>query len=182
MHKKEILRSLHKIELDDPLINEISGSIGLTLDNYDASIDDFKRQLDIDTANWGLSIYEKELGITANINKPLEDRRSVIKSKLRGTGKIGATELEINVESWLNGDVEVSFDGKINIKFVSDYGIPANLDDLKQRVREIAPAHLDVIYTFKFTLYNEVKKKNVSYDYIKSQNITYFELLNGGLN
>jgi hypothetical protein len=182
LRKEEIIKNLHKVQREDPLINEISGSIGATLDDFDEKIQDFINQLDIDKATWALSVYEKELDIPTNINKPLDERRSIIKGKLRGSGKVGVSEIEIVAESWVNGDVEVTFDNAINIKFISIFGVPANLDDLKARLSEIAPAHLKINYTFRFTLYNDIKSMNVTYDYIKGKNITYEQLLNGGLN
>lgn len=49
----------------------------------DADIADIEKQLNIDTATWALAVYEEELGIKTELNKPLEERRSVIKSKWR---------------------------------------------------------------------------------------------------
>ena len=181
MYKDVLIRNLHKVDRGDALLNEFSGSMGAAFDEFDAALKDFTKQLDIDTATWGLAIYEKELGIKTIAGKPLDERRSVIIGKLRGDNKIGAEEIKLVADSWSHGDVEVMFDGKIRIKFSSIYGVPNNIEDVKNEIRKICPAHLDVVYSFKYTLYNDIKSKNMTYDELKNTNITYKELMNGGL-
>jgi hypothetical protein len=46
-------------------------------------IKDLKRQFHIDTATWGLFMWEKELGIETNIHLSIERRREIVKAKLR---------------------------------------------------------------------------------------------------
>ncbi|MED5017939.1 DUF2313 domain-containing protein [Paenibacillus chibensis] len=165
-NQKELVGSLHKIVREDPFIGALTGSIGLSLDNFDAKMNDLLAQLNIDTATWGLKIYEKELGLKTDISKPLEDRRSVIKSKIRGTGKIGALQIKIVADAYSNGNVEVSFDKAIVIKFNGFYGVPKNLDDLKNAVREIAPAHLVIRYDFKYLLIRDINNV-MTFDQLK---------------
>lgn len=125
---------------------------------FNSSSDDVEMQFSLDTATWGLSIYEKELGIKTDLNKSYEDRRSVVKSKWRGKGKVDAKLIKIVADAWTNGDVEVTFDGKINIKFNSIYGIPSNLDDLKNALEDIKPAHLRILYQFAYLLIKDINE------------------------
>ncbi len=127
-------------------------------DNRDAAIEDLHRQLSIDTATWALAIYEYELGIVSDKNKPLSERRSVIKSKMRGTGKVDAALIKLVADSYANGDVEVTFDGNIRIRFTSVLGVPPNLPDLIAAIDDIKPAHLAVLYVYKYLLINQVHK------------------------
>lgn len=181
MFKDKLNRNLHRVVRKDPLTNEINGSIGLSMDNFQDEMKELYDQLNIDTATWALSVYEKELGIRTDLTKPLEERRSVIKSKLRGTGKIGAAQIEIVAESYSNGEVEVTLDHGIRIEFVSTYGIPPNMEDLKRVVREIAPAHLTINYVFRFYTYWEMKATGMTYAEIKATGLTYKEIKNKGL-
>ncbi|MBX4149499.1 putative phage tail protein [Paenibacillus lautus] len=181
MFKDKLNRNLHKIVRKDPLTNEINGSIGLSLDNFEVELNSLLAQLNIDTATWALSIYEKELGIRTDLNKPLDERRSVIKSKIRGTGKIGAAQIKIVADAYSNGNVEVTLEHGIRIEFTSTYGIPPNVDDLKRMVREIAPAHLSINYVFRFYMYGEMTATGMTYGQIKATGLTYKEIKNKGL-
>lgn len=140
----------------DPLTNEISGSVELTANNFDEQMNDFRQQLSVDTATWALDVYEREYGIVTEQNKPIEERRSVVKSKMRGSGKLTSTQIKIVADAFTNGDVSVSFDGKIQIYFTSVIGTPPNLDDIKKALEEVKPAHLAINYTFRYLLIQEI--------------------------
>lgn len=134
---------------------------GSELDRIDAAIADIEAQFDVDTATWALAAYEKELGITTDVNKPLDYRRSVIKSKERGSGKLNASLIKTVCDAFTNGDTQVTFDGTIHVKFTSVLGIPPNLDDLKIAVEEIKPAYLLLDYLFAYLLISDVQAMTI---------------------
>lgn len=156
---RSVKANIHKIMRHDPLTNELTGSIDVALNNMDERIDNFVKQIDIDTATWALVVYERELGIPLDPTKPIEQRRSLVKSKLRGSGTVGALQIKLVADSYTNGDVEVYLDHGIVIEFRSIYGIPPNLEDLKAVVRQIAPAHLSIRYVIKYAIHNDLKGK-----------------------
>ena len=121
------------------------------------AIEDFKLQLDVDTATWGLDYYEKELKIKTDYTKPYAHRRSVIKSKWRTVGKCDRTLIKLTADAYTNGDVEVAFNGRIVITFTSVKGIPPNMSDLQAIMEEIKPAHKMIEYEFIYTTWGEVK-------------------------
>lgn len=129
---------------------------GETLDKAELDIDDLLNQLFVDTATWTLARREKIFGIPVNENKPLNERRSVIKSKMRGSGKVDAALLKNVADSYTNGDVDIKFDGRIIIKFQSVLGIPSNLDDLKSVMEEIKPGKLRIIYEFSYLVIKDI--------------------------
>lgn len=139
-------------------------------------IEDLKRQLSIDTATWALSIYEKDLNIPTNLNKPLSERRSVIKSKLRGTGKVDALLIKIVADAYTNGDVSVIFNGVIEVKFNSKRGIPPNIEDLQKALEDIKPAHLALNFQFTFTTWNRFDSFNLTWNDIDALNKTWDEI------
>jgi hypothetical protein len=141
---------------DTQTFNEILNSEGTEFDTLHSKIDDVKAQFNIDTATWGLNIYEKDLGITTDYTKALDYRRSVIKSKSRGTGKLNATMIKLVCDSFSNGNVAVTFDGTIHVKFTSVKGIPPNMNDLKNAVEQIKPAYLLLDYLFAYLLIKDV--------------------------
>ena len=64
--------------------------------------------------------------------------------------------IKIVCDSFSNGDVKVTFDGIIHVKFTSVEGIPPNMSDLKNAVEEIKPAYLLLDYLYAFLLIKEV--------------------------
>jgi hypothetical protein len=144
--------------------------------SLNTNIQEIEAQLNVDTATWGLAIYEKELGIKTDLNKSFNDRRSVIKSKLRGTGKIGVMQLKLVADAYTNGNVEISFDGKINIHFTSVRGIPPNMYDLETVIEEIKPAHLGVTYAYLFTTWDRFDSFNYTWDALDALNKTWDEI------
>ena len=67
-------------------MQELQNSASKELGRLYYHLEDLINQLFIDTATWGLSIYEKELGLITNRSLPYEERREIIKAKLWGRG------------------------------------------------------------------------------------------------
>ncbi|SKA99309.1 hypothetical protein SAMN05443428_1356 [Caloramator quimbayensis] len=130
------------------------------LNAIETAINDILNQCFIDTATWGLKYWKQFLGITVDENKPAEYRRSVIKSKVRGSGRITVNLIKTVAESYSNGEVAITENVApytFEVKSIGTRGIPPNLDDLKNAINEIKPAHLAIIYTFTYTVWSEVK-------------------------
>jgi hypothetical protein len=155
-HSKEMILQLQPFQRKSKVFQEIFESEETQFDSQDAAIADLKLQLSVDTATWALAIYESELGIITEPSKPLSERRSVIKSKMRGTGQVDASLIKLVADSFTNGDVDVAFDGTIHITFTSVVGIPPNIEDLEKAIEEIKPAHLAVIYVFIYNTYQDL--------------------------
>lgn len=145
------------------------------LTELETAIDDLEKQLNIDTATWALEIYEKDLGIKTDENKPLAERRSLIKSKERGTGKVGAELIKTVVAVYTNGGVGVAFDGHIIVIFNDVYGIPPNMQDVYDALSEIIPAHLDLDYVFLYRTYGDL----TAYTHSFLSNHTHFAIREG---
>lgn len=124
--------------------------------NLKSKIQDMLNQKFVDSATWGLEWWEEELGLSTNPESEWDERRSKIKGKLRGTGKVGADLIKEVADSWTHGDVEVTFDGAVNIKFNSVFGIPSNMKDVKDAVNKIKPCHLSVVYFYAYLLISDI--------------------------
>lgn len=110
-------------------------------------------QLFIETATWGLSTWENLAGITVDPISSYEDRRSHIKSKLRGTGTVTVGLIQSVAESFVYGTVTViehPDESKVEIKFSDTHGIPSNLSLIKNALTEIVPAHLGIEFTYNY--------------------------------
>ena len=152
----KLIKLLPPYERKSEFTIDLMNAQQLEFDRLGNDIKDLEKQLSIDTATWGLVIYEKDLGIETNLTKPLEERRSVIKSKERGTGKIDRTLIKLVVDAYTDGQVEVYFDGSIIVEFTSVLGTPPNIDDAKNAVGDIGPAHLKIIYKYMYLLIGDI--------------------------
>lgn len=119
-------------------------------------------QLDVETATWGLKCWERTLGIPAEEGKDLGFRRSRIRSKLRGAGVTIVAMIQNVAESFSNGEVAVKEYAdrfRLEIKFVGTVGIPPNMEDLTQALREIMPAHLQWDYIIVYNTWAAVGRR-----------------------
>lgn len=133
---------------------------GVEIDDLNGSLSDVVDQAIVDRATWGLSYWEDFLGIPTDITKPYDQRRSVIKSKIRGTGTVTIELLRKVVSSYQNGAIDVSADPasyQITVSFSDVIGSPPNMADVYAAVGDILPAHLEVIYRFRFLSVSEVE-------------------------
>ncbi len=138
------------------LFNSESGQ----LDARQNSVDDLANQMEVDTATWGLTYYEKDLGIATDLTQTYDERRSVIRSKMRGVGTVNRALIALVADSYTNGDVEVTFsNGTITVTFVSVVGIPPNIDQCKSAIEAIKPAHLALVYAYKYNLWSQIATK-----------------------
>ena len=145
------------------------------LNNRIAEIADYEKQLSISNATWALEVYERAVGLKVDNTRPIEERRSLIKSKLRGFGKSDADLIKNIVKSWTNGTTDVFFEnGLIKIKFIDTIGIPRNMTDVHASVEEIKPAHLDFVFEYLYNLYADLEP----FTYDQLSNYTYDQLRN----
>ncbi|SFB62544.1 hypothetical protein SAMN05216312_12214 [Cohnella sp. OV330] len=136
---------------------------GAQLSARTAALADLQLQYAVDTATWGLAYYEAELGIQTDVSKTLADRRALVKSKMRGSGKIDATLLKLVVSSWTGGTVSLSFaSGTITVNFQDIIGLPSNMDDVQASLEEIRPAHLAIAIAYRYLTIGEVEAMTLS--------------------
>ena len=115
-------------------------------------IEDVYKQFFIDTATWGLSVYEKELGLKTNMSLSLEERREIIKAKLRGSGTTTKQMIKNTAEAFSGGEVDVieyPEEEYFIVKFIGVKGIPRNMQSFIDMLETIKPSHL--AYEFKYT-------------------------------
>lgn len=151
-----MIRTLPLFLRKSVLVQEKFGAEEIEFGNREARLEDIRLQMSIDTATWGLVIYENELNIPTDLSKSYEDRRAVIKSKWRGSGKVDRTLIKSVADAFTNGACDVGFDGSIVVKFNSFHGVPDNLDDVKNAIEEIKPCHLPVKYEYTYLLIRDI--------------------------
>lgn len=123
------------------------------LADLNAEIVDVLAQFFVDTATWGLANWERLCGIVTDAAKPIEQRQSVIKSKLRGIGTVTVALIKNVAEAYANGEVDVTEDNAnytIKIRYISALGVPDNIADIQNALREIIPAHLAITFEYRY--------------------------------
>lgn len=133
---------------------------GREMDAFYDALNSAADQFFVRTATWGLDRWEAELGIPTDRSKPIEQRRAVLESKLRGAGTFSGRLVKNVAEAYDGGSVNVSFQPggwSFTVKFVDTLGIPPNLEDLKAAIEEIKPAHLAVEYEFNYLLIRDIQ-------------------------
>lgn len=134
-------------------------ALGSEADALRASFRDLLDQCNVQTATWGLDLWEKQLGLPTEAGKDVGYRRSRILSKLRGTGTVTVAMIQNMAESYANGEVEIVEQPNayhFDVKFVGVRGIPPNMDDLTAAIEEIRPAHLTYAYVYTYNTYADV--------------------------
>lgn len=87
----------------------------------------------------------------------IENRRSEIRSKWVAATKSTLRIIQKVCDSWKFGKVQTFFlDGYIDVRFVSDLGIPDDINKLKIAIDEVKPAHLGYDISYKYLLIENI--------------------------
>lgn len=124
------------------------------------TVTDILSQYFINTATWGLALWEKELGIPIDTGKPTEQRRSVVKAKLRGIGTVTKAMIRQTAEAYSGGEAEVMeypAEYRFVIRFTGQRGVPPNMGDLTRTIEGIKPAHLAVSFEYTYLYWDEAR-------------------------
>ena len=118
---------------------------------------DITQQLFPGSMTWALTIEERDAGLPST--GTLEERRTALIARWRGSGKCDVDLIQRVCDSWKNGEISVGFaKGVIVLTFVGAYGVPeaAELAALQDAVEHTIPCHLAVSYLYRYLLVREV--------------------------
>lgn len=139
---KEMLSHVPLYERKNEIFIEIFNAETNQLELLKTDIDDIRKQMIVDTATWGLAIYEKELKIPVSPDVSLDERRARIKAKWRSGGKVDRALLEAVASAILQTIVKVEFDGKVIFSFEPGEREIKNFGSFHRAIGEVKPAHL----------------------------------------
>lgn len=164
------------LEYLPPILREIKefkawdDVVGYELALLNWELEDLSKQCFIDTATWGLSLWEEEYGIETDLNKNYEERREIIKAKKRGQGTATKKLIKETAEAFSGGEVEVIEHPEsysFTVQFIGIKGIPKNLAGFKDMLETIKPAHLAYDFKYTYTVWNFLKDKYLAWDNAK---------------
>jgi len=157
----------------------IQNTLAQELGQINIDIEDLIKQCFVDTATWGLEIWERIFGIQTDKTKPLDQRRSMIKAKMRGAGTVNIEQIKNIAAAFLNGQVDVreNFASySIDITFTDYQGVPPNRDDLTATLRQLMPAHLEINYILYYLIWDGLDAKAWTWDELDTLNLTWDDL------
>lgn len=141
------------------IFNEIFNAHGQVLDKMGLDISDLFLQVLPQTATeWGLTLWEKRVGITTNTSKSIEERRAKILAKLNTKGTTTVEVIKQICKSFVS-NVEIiqhNLDYYFEVNLLTTTGFPYALDSLYDSVEIAKPAHLGVEYKLISTTQSEI--------------------------
>ncbi|GBF35486.1 phage-like element pbsx protein XkdT [Desulfocucumis palustris] len=158
-------------------------AVGPELDQFKQGVKEILDQWFARTASWGLDRWEEELGLVNYVGKPDKQRQDRIVSKIRGVGMVTIQLVKAACEAYDGGAVEVTEQPELyqfTVKFVDTYGIPPNLEDLKNAIEDIKPAHLAVSYNFRYLLWDDFDVQSITWDQLDAKVLAWNDFETGG--
>ncbi len=164
---------------DSRVVSNLTGREAEEFLKFHAQVQDVLQQFFIETATWGLARWEEICGLSTDEGKPADQRRSVIKSKLRGAGTVTLAVIKNVVDSFENGEVDIQENFgqyEVVVTFIGKRGVPPNLNDVQTALREIVPAHLNLNFQFTYLRWEELDAANLTWDELEALDMTWDEL------
>ena len=137
-----MIKRLPLYERKNKIIIEIFDAEAKQFELMEDQISDIRKQFFVDTATWGLKVYEKELKIVVPSNSTLDSRRAAIKAKMRSGGKVDRALLESVASAILRTVVKIEFTGRILFYIEVNDDELGNVGLFHKAIYDIKPAHL----------------------------------------
>ena len=138
---------------DSPPVSELERVLGLEAEALLGAKEDTLAQLWVESATWGLDLWERWCGLPVDGTLSYSQRRQRVLAKLRGQG-VSTAEMIANVVSSFGYAPEqisvIEHPGEYKFEVVlSDLaGSPGDVAPMETAVNEIKPAHLDWWITY----------------------------------
>jgi len=152
------LKVVSKFLKKDVLYQDFFNAVNSALADLENAINELKDDFFFNTMTLDAVVFmEKLLKITPFQSQTLENRQDAIRAKWRSSGHNSIILIRNVCESWKRGEIEADFiNGKIQIKFVGEYGIPDDMTALINAINEIKPAHLAYFIIYKYLLIKDI--------------------------
>lgn len=157
-YKTKLIKVVSKFLKRDILFQDFFKAVDYVLNEIETAITETKNNFFFDTMTADAVLFmEKLLKIIPTNTQTLENRRDVIRAKWRSNGHNCIVLIQNICNAWKNGEVEADFiGGKIQLKFVGEYGVPDDLEALKEAVSSIKPSHIAYYCLFKYLLIENI--------------------------
>lgn len=175
----EMINYLPWFERDSSIFLELMNVYANELRKLEQEIQMINRNLFIDSSIEMLDLIERDLGIENTSKLDFRQRREQIKGRYRAVYSQTTDDTIRNIaDAYSNGKVEINNlgGGIFEIEFVSDIGIPDNIESLKESIEIVIPAHLEIRYSYIFNAWEFFKEKT----WEEFGNVTWGEMRSDG--
>lgn len=153
-----LLKYIPPYERNSEVFQEILKAEENEFDKLDMSLRDLENQFFVETATWGLSIYEKALGLAIEPDIPVGIRRSLVKSKMLMQPPSSKLQFVSILKSFVEtAEVEEYFsEYKFNVALKTLDTVGDKLIYINRVVEEFKPAHLEYMLLICYLYYLKV--------------------------
>lgn len=140
-----------------------------------AALYDVMDQFFVETATWGLDLWEQQVGIETDRGLSHESRRGAIKQKLVASGQT-TSEMVRQLAETITGyeaRVHINQDYSFSLEFLGEKTELADIDveELRSVVEQIKPAHLRFIITG--ITWNDLESMGLTWQWFEDNQITW---------
>ena len=140
-----------------------------------AALYDVLDQFFVETATWGLDLWERQVGIETDRGLSHESRRAAIKQKLVASGQT-TSEMVRQLAETITGyeaRVHINQDYSFSLEFLGEKTELADIDveELRSVVEQIKPAHLRFIITG--ITWNDLESMGLTWQWFEDNQITW---------
>lgn len=149
---------LHKDDRHSKFIQDILKALADWLELFNEKLVEFYSNFYFDKLTLdGVIYFEKELDITPQPTQTIEERRASIQAKWLANNHNSIHLIQAVCDAWKNGEIKADFiGGKIQLKFIDQFGTPDNLDTLKSNIDEVKTAHIPFVMVFRYLLIENI--------------------------
>lgn len=178
LYLKDLLRPVGVYDLESGIGAWEIESLGAAFDNADDETQTLETESVILSASgYGLENYEKILPYIPAY-EDLETRRTAIIALLQiNDGAFTVSALNRTLAGCgINAKVEETDEKYIVcVSFPDNNGVPYGFDEIKNRIEQILPCHIEAVYTFTYPTWSEIEALGTWGD-IENRNMTWSDI------
>lgn len=151
-----MLKLINKIYRKDTVTLDLAEVLNAKLQSLENKINDFYKQIFLNSADWYVSLKELEMSIQKRLND-IDKRRNYVRARLLGVGTATKEMLEGVANSVEGVEVEIGFENMcVLVRFVK-VGYNKYLSLVKRSLETMIPYHLDLILEYEHVNWGELR-------------------------
>lgn len=143
-----------------------------------AALGDVVDQFFVDTATWGLALWEQQAGIETDASLPLAARRTAVKQKLVAGGNTTAEMVRQLAESITGYEARVILndDYSFSLEFLGERNELMDIDvsEIRSVVEQIKPAHL--LFIISSLIWEDMESIGLVWQWFEDSPMAWAEL------
>lgn len=158
---KELLKPLGVYDLEEGAGAGELSALGDALDSIDLDSEGLENEsTTVNATDYGIRLYEELFGYTPVYDDNASRRKAISALLMIDDGSFTQTALCQTIAGCgIAANVEETQEKfTVEITFPGYLGIPDNIDEIKSRIEKILPCHLNVIYVYVYTTWEELIK------------------------